>query len=148
MKTNDIRRLLIANRGEIALRVMRTAHEMGIETIAIYGDGEEHARHVQYASEAYRIGEGDGLPYLRIPQILEIATRANVDAVHPGYGFLAENAGFVRKVQEAGLKFTDIQPVYLTPADARAAFVDAVADAADEPFLLMEVTDDLLERGD
>lgn len=105
MKTNDIRRLLIANRGEIALRVMRTAHEMGIETIAIYGDGEEHARHVQYATEAYRIGEGDGLPYLRIPQILDIATRANVDAVHPGYGFLAENAGFVRKVQEAGLKF-------------------------------------------
>ena len=105
MKTNEIRRLLIANRGEIALRVMRTAHEMGIETIAIYGDGEEHARHVQYANEAYRIGEGDGLPYLRIPQIIEIATRAKADAVHPGYGFLAENAGFVRKVEEAGIKF-------------------------------------------
>lgn len=105
METREIRRLLIANRGEIALRIMRTAHEMGIETIAIYGDGEEQARHVQYATEGYRIGEGDGLPYLRIPQIIDIATRANADAVHPGYGFLAENAGFVRAVEEAGISF-------------------------------------------
>jgi acetyl-CoA/propionyl-CoA carboxylase biotin carboxyl carrier protein len=105
METREIRRLLIANRGEIALRIMRTAHEMGIETVAIYGDGEEHARHVQYATEAYRIGEGDGLPYLRIPQIVEIAKRSDADAVHPGYGFLAENAKFVRAVQEAGIRF-------------------------------------------
>lgn len=101
----DIRKLLVANRGEIALRVMRTAHEMGIETIALYGDGEENARHVRYATESYRIGDGPGLPYLRIPQIIEIAGRAGADAVHPGYGFLAENAGFVRAVQEAGLIF-------------------------------------------
>lgn len=101
----NVGRLLVANRGEIALRIMRTAHELGIETIAIYGDGEEHARHVQYATEAWRIGEGAGLPYLRIPQIIEIANRANADAVHPGYGFLAENAGFVRAVLEAGMLF-------------------------------------------
>lgn len=100
-----IKRLLVANRGEIALRVMRTAHEMGLETIAIYGDGEENARHVLYANEAWRIGDGEGLPYLRIPQIIEIARKANADAVHPGYGFLAENAGFVRGVREAGLVF-------------------------------------------
>lgn len=102
---NDVGRLLVANRGEIALRVMRTAHEMGIHTIAIYGDGEENARHVQYARESWRIGDGDGLPYLRIPQIVDIAKRANADAVHPGYGFLAENAGFVRAVREAGITF-------------------------------------------
>ncbi len=101
----EVGRLLVANRGEIALRVMRTAHEMGIETIAIYGDGEEHDRHVKYASEAWRIGEGDGLPYLRIPQIVEIARRANADAIHPGYGFLSENPAFVRAVQEADLIF-------------------------------------------
>ena len=105
MQTREIRRLLIANRGEIALRIMRTAHEMGIETIAVYGDGEEDARHVKYASEAWRIGEGEGLPYLRIPQIIDIARKANADALHPGYGFLAENAGFVRAVQEAGIIF-------------------------------------------
>lgn len=103
--THQVGRLLIANRGEIALRIMRTAHEVGIETIAIYGDDEENARHVQYASEAWRIGEGDSLPYLRIPQIVDIAKRANADAVHPGYGFLAENAGFVRAVQNAGIAF-------------------------------------------
>lgn len=103
--TREVSRLLVANRGEIALRVMRTAHEMGIETIAIYGDGEENARHVKYATEAWRIGEGDSLPYLRIPQIVDIAKRANADAVHPGYGFLAENAHFVRAVQEAGIVF-------------------------------------------
>lgn len=101
----EVARILVANRGEIALRVMRTAHEMGIETIAIYGDGEEHARHVKYASEAWRIGEGEGLPYLRIPRIVEIAKRANADAIHPGYGFLAENPAFVRAVQEAGITF-------------------------------------------
>lgn len=101
----EVARLLIANRGEIALRVMRTAHEMGIKTIAVYGDGEENARHVKYASEAWRIGDGEGLPYLRIPQIVDIAKRANADAVHPGYGFLAENAAFVRAVQDAGITF-------------------------------------------
>lgn len=105
METREIRRLLIANRGEIALRIMRTAHEMGIETIAIYGDGEEYARHVQYATESYRIGEGEGLPYLRIPRIVDIAVRAGADAVHPGYGFLAENAKFVRAVETAGIRF-------------------------------------------
>lgn len=105
MDTREIRRLLIANRGEIALRIMRTAHEMGIETIAIYGDGEEDARHVKYATDSWRIGDGDGLPYLRIPQIVEIAEKVNADAVHSGYGFLAENAGFVRAVQDAGKIF-------------------------------------------
>lgn len=101
----DIRRLLVANRGEIALRIMRTAHEMGIETIAIYGDGEENARHVLYATEAYRIGDGDGLPYLRIDRILEIARNAKADAIHPGYGFLSENPRFVHAVEEAGFVF-------------------------------------------
>lgn len=105
VETRVIRRLLIANRGEIALRIMRTAHELGIETIAIYGDDEEHARHVLYASEAWRIGEGEGLPYLRIDRILEIAKAAGADAIHPGYGFLSENPRFVHAVEDAGLIF-------------------------------------------
>lgn len=105
MQQREIRRLLIANRGEIALRIMRTAHEMGIETIAIYGDGEERARHVLYANDAYRIGDGDGLPYLRIDQIVEIAKAAGADAIHPGYGFLSENPRFVHAVTKAGIIF-------------------------------------------
>lgn len=106
----EIGRLLVANRGEIALRIMRTAHELGIHTIAIYGDGEENARHVQYASEAWRLGDGEGLPYLRISEIVEIARKSDAHAVHPGYGFLAENAAFARAVQDAGLIFIGPTP--------------------------------------
>ena len=73
MPEQKISRLLVANRGEIALRVMRSCHEMGIQTIAVYGDGEEHAQHVRYASDAYRIPEGAGLPYLRIDALIDIA---------------------------------------------------------------------------
>lgn len=89
MPEQKIRRLLVANRGEIALRVMRSSHEMGIETVAIYDDGEKQAQHVRYATDAYHIPEGQGLAYLRIDAIVETAKRAGVDAVHPGYGFLA-----------------------------------------------------------
>jgi acetyl-CoA/propionyl-CoA carboxylase, biotin carboxylase, biotin carboxyl carrier protein len=117
----EISRLLVANRGEIALRVMRTCHEMGIETIAVYGDGEERARHVQYATDAYRIPEGPGLPYLRIEALLDVARRAGADAVHPGYGFLAENTQFAQAVADAGLIFVG------PPARAMALMGDKIA---------------------
>jgi acetyl-CoA/propionyl-CoA carboxylase, biotin carboxylase, biotin carboxyl carrier protein len=105
MQDPTISRLLVANRGEIALRVMRTCHEMGIETVAVYGEGEEHAQHVRYATDAYRIPDGPGLPYLRIDALIETAKRAGANAIHPGYGFLAENTQFSQAVEDAGLVF-------------------------------------------
>ena len=99
-----IKRLLIANRGEIALRVMRTANEMGITTIAVYSDADRNAPHVRYADEAYRLGPpASKESYLLGEKILEICLKHQIDAIHPGYGFLSENAGFARKVREAGI---------------------------------------------
>ncbi len=108
--TNDvpsrpIRSILIANRGEIAVRVVRACREMGIRAIAIYGEGDEHALHVQLADEAHRIPDGAGLPYLRQNGIIDVARAAGADAIHPGYGFLAENGGFAEAVTDAGLIF-------------------------------------------
>ena len=120
MTQRTIDRILVANRGEIALRIMRTCREMGIATVAVYGDGEERAQHVLYADDAYRIPDGEGLPYLRIDALIDIARRSSANAVHPGYGFLAENAGFARAVNDAGLIF--IGP----PAEAIAAMGDKV----------------------
>ncbi|MGH9369604.1 MAG: acetyl-CoA carboxylase biotin carboxylase subunit [Thermoanaerobaculia bacterium] len=99
-----IRRLLIANRGEIAVRVARTAREMGIETVAVYSDSDAGAFHVGQMPRAVSLGAGPARDtYLSIPRLLEAAREAGADAVHPGYGFLAENAAFARSVEAAGL---------------------------------------------
>lgn len=103
LQPRPINRVLIANRGEIALRIMRACRELGIETVAVYGDGEEHASHVRYADRAHRIASPSGVPYLASPQLLAAARAAEVDAIHPGYGFLAENAAFAEEVANAGL---------------------------------------------
>ncbi len=107
----SFRRLLIANRGEIALRVQRTAQELGIETVAVFSDADRNALHVRRADYAARIGPpAPSQSYLRIEALLEAAARHDCDAVHPGYGFLAENAPFARACADAGITFIGPPP--------------------------------------
>ncbi|HJJ45704.1 MAG TPA: ATP-grasp domain-containing protein, partial [Methanocorpusculum sp.] len=99
-------KILIANRGEIAIRVMRACREMGIETVAVYSEADESALHVKYADEAFPIGPAHPTKsYLNMERILEVAEMAGADAIHPGYGFLAERAEFSDAVKKAGLTF-------------------------------------------
>jgi acetyl-CoA/propionyl-CoA carboxylase, biotin carboxylase, biotin carboxyl carrier protein len=113
--------MLVANRGEIAVRIIRACRELGIRTIAVFGDGDEDALHVQLADEAHRIPGHDGLPYLRQDAIVELAIGTAADAVHPGYGFLSENADFAERVMSASLTFVG------PGADAIRAMGDKVA---------------------
>ncbi|GAA4841614.1 acetyl-CoA carboxylase biotin carboxylase subunit [Algivirga pacifica] len=102
----QIRKLLIANRGEIAIRVIRTAQEMGIRTVAVYSEADRTAPHVRLADEAVCLGPAPSAEsYLKMDDIIAHCLRLGVDAIHPGYGFLSENATFARKVKEAGLIF-------------------------------------------
>ncbi len=104
-------KLLVANRGEIALRIMRTARQMGIATVAIYSDADRDAPHVNYADEAIRVGPSPASQsYLSIEAVLAAATRVSADAIHPGYGFLSERAAFARAVRDAGLTFVGPSP--------------------------------------
>ncbi len=102
----QINKILIANRGEIAIRVMRTCRELGIKTVAVYSDADRNALHVRYADEAHYIGKSQSKEsYLLADKIVQVCIDNHVDAVHPGYGFLSERAEFVTKLNQAGITF-------------------------------------------
>ncbi|KAI9895622.1 hypothetical protein PsorP6_018712 [Peronosclerospora sorghi] len=104
--TRFFRKILVANRGEIALRIMRSAQKLNIETVAIYSDADANSQHVKQATEAYRLGDAVASDsYLNYCKILDISRLAGVEAIHPGYGFLSENAAFARACEEAGIEF-------------------------------------------
>src|SRR5216110_1757105 len=113
--TRSVRKLLVANRSEIAIRVFRAATELGLRTVAIYAQEDRLGAHRFKADEAYLIGEGKGPvgAYLDIPGIVALAREKGVDMIHPGYGFLSENAEFAQACQDNGITFIGPRPELL-----------------------------------
>ena len=105
------KKILIANRGEIAVRIIRACHEMGISTVAIYSETDKDAMHVKISDEAYCIGKTSVKEtYLNVKNILSVAMHTKADAIHPGYGFLSENTDFAKICEEFGITFIGPSP--------------------------------------
>ncbi len=125
----EIKKILVANRGEISLRIMRTAKEMGISTVAVFSEADRLSPHVLFADEAVCLGPPPSSEsYLLGDKIIEECLRLGVDAIHPGYGFLSENADFARKVKEAGLVFIGPSPEAIEVMGSKLAAKQAVAE--------------------
>ncbi len=124
------KKILIANRGEIALRIIRTCKEMGIKTVAVYSTADADSLHVRFADEAVCIGPAPSSEsYLRIPSIISAAEITNSDAIHPGYGFLSENAKFSKVCEDNDIKFIGASPKMIDEmgdkASAKATMIAA-----------------------
>ncbi|KAA9345616.1 acetyl-CoA carboxylase biotin carboxylase subunit [Adhaeribacter soli] len=116
------KKILIANRGEIALRIIRTCKEMGIKTVAVYSTADKESLHVRFADEAVCIGPAPSAQsYLNIPNLIAAAEITNADAIHPGYGFLSENAEFSRICHENGIKFIGASPAMINAMGDKAS---------------------------
>jgi len=141
-----IRKILIANRGEIAIRVMRTCRELDIETVAVYSEADRTSLHVRYAHEAFLIGKAPSSEsYLNIDKIIEVAKTSGADAIHPGYGFLSENAEFARRCTAEGIIFIGPSPEVIVQMGDKIQAREAMTNAG---IPVVPGTDSALEKED
>jgi propionyl-CoA carboxylase alpha chain len=122
-----MKKILVANRGEIAVRVIKSAKKLGISTVAVYSDADQSAIHARLADESYHIGPSpSAASYLQMDRIIEVALKTGADGIHPGYGFLSENAAFSKKVTDAGIKFIGPSPYSIEMMGSKLKAKEAV----------------------